>query len=305
MRYSKLLICAASAVALAGCSDDNGIVDNGTPDPMALVRFINAVPDTGTVDLRFPDRVENLPTFLGVSFRGTSGFFQRVTPGTRPARVFPNSTDPGLTQVRLVDTTVTMNANSRYTMVYAGRAANNQDRLAVLDEMATPPTPPTGNIALKVLHVAQGTGNVDVYVTPAPAGSNNADPIGNAVTVIRNVPFLGMSGYVNVPVRPFATTSTPATTETLYQFTVTAAGSTTPLFTVRPNQPGVAAPAGVTYGAQPGVGINQAVMTVVVAGGSIAGTRQSTSATQTPTVFLIADKTCASNSASTTPVTQC
>lgn len=282
MRFGKLVLCAGTLLGLAACSDDSGVTTGGPPAPAALVRFINTVTDTGTVDLRFVDRVESLPTMQGVAFRGASGLYQRVEPGNRNARVFPTSTNVDLTQIRLVDTTVTLVADNRYTLVYAGRASGNQDRLAVLTDDITLPTPPANNIAIQVLHAATGVGNVDVYITPAGAATN-ANPIGNAVAVVSNIPNLGKSAYVNVPVRP-------TTGENLYQFTVTAAGSTTPLFTARPNQPGAQPPAGATYGPQPGVQITGSVMTAVLTSGSVPGTRQSTTANQSPTVLLLIDK---------------
>ena|SRR5688572_26689972 len=279
MRYSKYLMTVL-AFSIVACEIDDPGVTNNTPGPAALVRFINVGVDTGTVDLRFVDRVENLPTLQGVAFRGASGIFQRVEPGARNARVFVNSTDPVLTQVRLVDTTLTLTANERYTLIYAGRANGNQDRLAVLNEPATLPSPP--GLAIKIINAGGTTGAVDVYIAPAPSGSNNADPIANAVTVVRNVPLLGQSAYVTVPIRP-------TTGEVLYQFAVTAAGSTTVLFSGRPNLPG--APSTVsTTGPSPGVQIAGSVLTAVVAPGSIAGTRQSTAATTTPTVLLLIDK---------------
>src|SRR5687767_14525849 len=177
MRYSKYLMTVL-AFSIVACEIDDPGVTNNTPGPAALVRFINVGVDTGTVDLRFVDKVENLPTLQGVAFRGASGIFQRVDPGTRMARVFVNSTDPVLTQVRLVDTTLALTANERYTLVYAGRANNNQDRLAVINEAATLPSP-TG-LAIKILHAAVGTGPVDVYIAPADTGANNVDPIANA-----------------------------------------------------------------------------------------------------------------------------
>lgn len=284
MRYSKLLTCIVSLAALGACSDDEGVTDV-TLQPAALVRFINAVPDTGTVDLRFIDKVENLPTLLGVAFRAHSGGYQRVAPGARPTRVFPNSNDPKLTQIMLVDTTVTLSEGQHYTLVYVGRAAGNQDRLAVLVDPPTP-TPPAGNIAINVLNASVAlTGPVDIYVAPATSTTvGNADPIANAVTVVKNVAFLGRSAYVNIPVRP--TTGTP-----LYQFVVTAAGSTTPIFSAIPNLPGIPTPTGQLFGPQPGVQISGSVLTAVIAPGSVVGTRQSTSANQTPTVVLWADKT--------------
>jgi hypothetical protein len=282
MRFGKLVLCAGTLLGLAACSDDSGVTNGGPPPPAALVRFVNTVTDTGTVDLRFVDKVESLPTMQGIAFRGASGLYQRVEPGARNARVFPTSTNIDLTQIRLVDTTVTFVADNRYTLVYAGRANGNQDRLAVIADDLVLPTPPANNIAFQVLHAATGVANVDVYITPAGA-ANNPNPIANAVAVVRNLGFLGKSAYVNVPVRP-------TSGDNLYQFTVTAAGSTTPLFTARPNQPGALPPAGATYGPQPGVQINGSVMTAVLTSGSVAGTRQSTAATQTPNVVLLIDK---------------
>jgi hypothetical protein len=278
MRYSKYMLFFLAAT-LAACDDDGVSVND--PGPAALVRFINAVPDTGTVDLRFIDKVENLPTLQGVAFRAASGVFQRADVGARSAVVFLNSTNVTATATRLVESTLDLAADTRYTLIYAGRATGNQDQLAVINE-AAPPTPPAGQIAIKVLHAAVGTGPVDVYVAPATSGANNTDPIANAVTVIRNVGYLAQSGYVNVPVRP-------TSGEILYQFAVTPAGATNVVLSGRPNLPGAAATVSTT-GPQPGVQIAGSVLTAVVLPGSVPGTRQSTTANQTPTVALIVDK---------------
>jgi hypothetical protein len=279
-------------LAVAACKDDSGITEVGPPAPAALVRFINAGVDTGTVDLRFPDRVENLPTMLGVAFRATSGGYQRVGAGTREVRVFPYSTNINLTSIRLVDTTVPLQADVRYTMVYAGRAragapAAESHRLAIIEDPAAP-TPPAGQIAIKALHTAVGTGNVDVYVV-AVASATEATPanfVTNNVAVLRNVPYLAQSAYVNVPVRP-------ATAGALYRLVVTAAGSTTPVFAVTPNQPGAVSTV-PTVGPQPGVQIGGSVLTAVIAPGATPGTREAvaTGATAniTPTAFLLVDK---------------
>jgi hypothetical protein len=288
MKFSKLFGCALPLLLMVGCSDDDGVTPGGAPPPAATVRFINAVVDTGTVDLSFVDRVENLPTLMGVPFRGHSGMYQRVEPGTRAARIFPSSTDINLTSVRLVDTNVALGANTRYTLVYAGRAAAGAPaaeahRLHVIEDPA-PPTPPAGQIALQALHVAVGVGNVDVYVvavdtvtsaTPANWETSNA-------AVFRNIGYLGKANaYANVPA---------LSGSRLYRFVVTPAGATTVLFASTPNQPGAAQPAGASYGPQPGVQIAGSVLTAVIAPGSTPGTRQSTTANQSPAVVLIADK---------------
>lgn len=280
-------MCVVPLLAATACTDDDG-VSVQEPGPAASVRFINAVPDTGTVDLRFVDRVENLPTLLGVPFQGWSGFYQRVEPGDRVARVFPNSSDVELTKIRLVDTVLALEEGTRYTLVYAGRASatapeTERHRLEVIVDPPTPPTPGADEIALQVLNVAVGMGAVDVYVvrvdsaavpTPADFATNNAAKLSNIGFLEKAV------DYVNAP----------ALSSGLYRFVVTATGSTTPIFEATPNQPGAAAPPGATYGPQPGVRIAGSVLTAVVVGGSTPGTRQSTAENQNPTVFLMADK---------------
>lgn len=288
MKFRKLFLFALPLLLITGCSDDTGITPGGPRPPMALVRFVNTTVDTGTVDLSFVDRVENLPTMKGVAFRGHSGLYQGVEPGTRAARVFPSSSDINLTQIRLVDTNVNLGAEQRYTLVYAGRArsgvpAAEAHRLQVIEDPA-PPTPPAGQIAVQALHAAVGVGNVDVYIVAVDSAAA-ATPGTWATTHaarIANVPYLGKgAAHVNVP----ALSGTR-----LYRFIVTPAGSTTPLFQATPNQPGVAAPAGAVYGPTPGVRIAGSTLTAVVAPGSTPGSRQSTAATQTPTVFFLIDR---------------
>jgi hypothetical protein len=282
MRYGKILTFIVPLLAVAAC-DDSGVTGPRSGEPMALIRLVNTATDIGTVDFRFIDRVENLPTLLGVDFRNYSGGYQRTYTGTRPARVFPFSLNPDSTQIMLVDTMLTLSANARYTMVYAGQTTANQDRLAVFEDPATLPTPPAGQIAVKALHGAFGTGNVDVYVVPVDT-TNSPTPANFqtvAAHVFTNVSYLSQSDYANVPTR---------TAPGLYRFVVTAAGSDTPLFATTPNLPGAAAPAGATYGPQPGVRIAGSVLTVVVASGSVPGSRGSVAANQTPTSFLMIDK---------------
>jgi hypothetical protein len=282
MRYGKTLMCIATMLALAAC-DDDGITGPREFGPSASIRFVNVITDTGTVDFRFVDRVENLPTLLGVPYAGYSGMFQRTHAGSRPTRIFPNATDPTLTQVRLVDTNVNLAQNTRYTFVYAGRAGGGQDELAIFEE-AAPPTPPAGSIAVRVLHAGFGVGNVDVYVVPV---DSVRAPLGDwetpSIHQFANVGYLSPTQYINVAARPSGAAA--------YRFVVTAPGSDTPLFVATPNQPGVNPPAGASYGPQPGTQISGSVLTLVLTPGTVAGTRQSTTGNQSPSGFLMIDKT--------------
>jgi hypothetical protein len=277
MKSYKILTLGLAVVALAACSDDDGVVGPAREEPKALVRFINAVPDTGVVDFRFIDNLENLPTFLGVPFRASSGVYQSVGVGTRPVRVFPNSSDPVAAQRFLIDTTITLTAGSRYTFIYAGRARGNADRLAVIEDDATLPAP-AANIAVRTIHAAVGTGAVDVYV----ANSGAADPIAAKVGQFPNVAYLGKTAYANLPVR----TGTGA----LYLFGIASAGAATTSFSATPNQPGIPTPAGQLTSPQPGVQIAGSVLTAVVFPGATAGSPAATAANQTPTVVLFIDK---------------
>lgn len=283
MRIRKFLLAALPLLVLSACDDDgsNPPADLG---PNAPMRFINVVRDTGTVDFRFIDRVENMPSFQGVAVRGASGVYQSHGAGNRNTRLFPSDNNIDVTSIILKDTTLTIAANNRYTFVYAGRAATNEDVLAVFEDPATLPQP-GADIAIKVLHAAHGIDAVDVYVVPVASATaaTPADFATSRVAVIQNVGYLSQSAYINVPVRP--TSETP-----LYRFVVTAPGSTTVLFATTPNVPGEPAPAGATYGPQPGVQIAGSVLTAVIAPGTIEDTRGSATANQTPGVFLLVDK---------------
>lgn len=295
MRYYKFLMCALPLLAVAACSDSDGVTDLGAPEPKALVRFINAVPDTGTVDFAFVDIVENLPSLKEVAFQSSSGFYQRAEAGTRPVRIFPNSTNIDLTSIRLVDTTVDLKVNTRYTMVFAGRAADGSHGLEIIEDPATPPTPPAGSIALQVLNLAVGMGAVDVYIVPVDERDDPvpADFATDNVAVVSNVGYLKKAGdYINVPaLDPLADADGP-----YYMFIVTAAGSTTPIFHAVPDATGEPAPSSGSYGPQPGVQIEGSVLTAVVMSGATPGTRQSTITVEgvemvrPPTVLVIADK---------------
>jgi len=290
MRYGKFLMALTPLVGLAACADNSGITEQGDPSPAALIRFINAVPDTGTVDLRFVDIVESLPMLQGVALQGTSGYYQRAEPGARHARIFPNSTLPNVTQIMLVDTTINLTAETRYTLVYAGRANGNQDRLAVLQDEPLASVPNAGaGLAIRVLNVAQGAaaplGNVDVYFVPVTSATAATPADWQTVNAgkISNVGFLAKSAYATLTVRP-------TTTGNLYRFVVTQAGTGTILFAATPNQPGVQQVAGATYGPQPGMQVAGSVMTAVLLGGSIPGTKESASANQSATVTMMHDK---------------
>ena len=279
MRNKLFLALGLAAFGLSACKDDSGVTDPKPIAPAALIRFVNATVDTGTVDFRFVDKVENLPTFLGVKYRGTSGGYQRVDPGTRPVRIFVNSSNPTEAQKRLVDTTITLAANTRYTLVYMGQARGNADRLVVLTDPVTFPTPAAGNIAVRTFNADPALGAADVYV----ARSDTADPVAKSAAKFTNVAVQAYSSYSEVAA---------ASASTLYKFAVTPTGSATPAYTDSPNVPGAAPPAGASYGPQPGVRIAGSVLTAILTGAPTAGSPAANSANQATStrVVVVSDK---------------
>jgi hypothetical protein len=299
MRYGKLLLGLVPLLGLVACGDDTGVNPGGPPPPAATIRFINAGTDWGPVDLRFVDIVENLPTLGQVTFRGTSGFYQRAQSGSRHVRVFAYSENADTTRMVLVEEpSLQLAANQRYTLVYAGRGATapeaERGRLLRLEDPQAP-TPPTGQIMFQALHVAVGTPAVDVYIVPVDAVTDPtpANWRTASVGVLRNVQYgQRATDYVTVPARP-----TTGTALRFYRFVAAPAGSTTgdPLFAATPNQAGLPAPApgAVGHGTVPpqsGVQIAGSVMTAIIAPGSTPGTRGSAAANQARTVFLVHDR---------------
>jgi hypothetical protein len=296
MRFKTMLVLGLAVVGAGACKNESGISDPITLAPAATIRFINAVVDTGTVDFRFIDKVENLPMLLGVPFRGTSGFFTRVAPGARPVRIFVNSTDPVETQKRLIDTTITLAADKRYTLLYAGAARGNADRLVVIEETTPPPTPAAGTVALRVLNADPGRAAADVgfaisdTVKPAVAPDTALKPAPARTvyaplsTRIANVPYLAYSPYATLSALP------AGGRDSLYQVQVATAGSGTVAYRALTTQRGAAPPAGATYGPQPGVQIAGSVLTAVLLPGATPGSKAATASNQTPTVILLVDK---------------
>ncbi len=254
-RYVGLLFLVPLLFVVAAC-DDDGVSVNQI-DPAGLVRFINAAPQPGVVDLRFIDRVENLPLFQEIGFGQSSGAgYQRVLSGTRHLRVFPNSTDPTEASTRLVDNPgFNLATDERVTLLLTQDGGSHQ--VTRLADPGTIQRAPAGQIAVKAIHAASGnTGAVDVYVVPTPVP---ADWRTNNAHVFTNVAYQSSTGYVNLPV---------LTGTTLYHFIVTPAGDNSViLFNAAPNQPG-ATSAQPTAGPQPGVRIAESVLTAVLMPGA-------------------------------------
>lgn len=263
-RILKASILCLAAGVLNACTPEEVIITEDIPT--AGVRFIHAVPDTGAMDMRPVDIVEN-STFYGVGFRGTSLlFYKNARAGARHFRIFMSGTTQAVASTVVKDTTVNLEAGHRYTFILWGFArpgSNPGMRLDVIDDN---PADPGANVALRLVNAGAGLGAIDgrFYTT---GGTPPTAPSWAAV------PELTASAYVS-------------TAPGSIRYNVRAAGSATNLFADATALAGVAAT--VDLDAQPGTTIAGSAVSGFVFPRSVAG---STAANfTTPGIIFVWDR---------------
>jgi hypothetical protein len=232
MRLSRLLLLPVALLAMTACSDDDGVTVNARP-PLGGVRFINAVPDGGPVDIRMIDQVQwsassvSMSNYYGLPFR--AGTIHWATEAkARHIRVFPTDSNITVTSQILHDTTITIEPNKNITLMLVGtRAANDLHFVQIDDDV---PELADGQIAARVVN-AGATGAVDGYFTASTSTSIAA----MAPTVANVAPF-SASAYVVRATDAFAAQATPAGSQASIWSFVAPAGE--------PAADGVAAAAG-------------------------------------------------------------
>lgn len=258
MRLTRIATLCLGLGLIAACSEDK--VSAPTLPPLAGVRFINAVADTGAVDIRMIDQVEYTPTASALQFRsGTE--HQPTEAKARHLRVFPTSTNQAVTQNFLLDTTITISANTRVTLLLTGSArAKTLKFVTITDDVSAPAA---GTIGVRLVNASTGAVNgylVDTVTTAI------ADP-----AAASNVGSLAQSPYVSRAVGKAAVR-------------VTDVGSTTV------NASAFGPVASVLTGANPAAGINSAgtKFSVYYFPRGVAGSPQN--AVTTPTVVWFVDR---------------
>jgi hypothetical protein len=228
----RLLRCAALAIAgavLAGCRHDITGTTTSIPD-LAYVRYVHAMPDTGEVDVHLVDAVENLnfmdPSTGYTPYR-TVSTYTGIAAGSRHFRVFTNmqSTNINVVSQVILDTTLTLAANTYYTILHTGYARTGQTPHQHFVLLTDPrPTVTTGQFAMRAIVAAPGLGTVDVYKT-ADTATATALPASPA-----------FSGVAYSTPTNWTSFSTGATALRVF-----GAGTTTPTLTKIPAPAGAAA----------------------------------------------------------------
>ena len=169
-RLFALCLVACGAVA---CGEDS----IGAAPPIAALRFVNAVGDTGAMDFRVVDVVGDAPQFLDNTFRSATPY-QAVEAGTRHLKVFisPSRTDTLVGSPTVWDTTFTFAVGTNYSVVMTGFARTTSlpaMRMLILQDDLTAPA--TGQVRLRAVNVGSGLGAIDAFVrrgTEAPPGTS-------------------------------------------------------------------------------------------------------------------------------------
>ena len=175
-RILQLPMLGLAAGALFACKPEEVIETEQIPT--AGIRFINAVPDTGSMDFRPVDIVENT-TFYNVTFRSTSIlYYKNARAGTRHFKIFrtPDLNKPAAEQIATASTVVAdladqvLEAGKRYTYILWGNARGNAPAMRVT-VITDDPADPATQVAVRVINAcvpglcgASADGNVDARV---------------------------------------------------------------------------------------------------------------------------------------------
>lgn len=182
MRFERTVLLAALVVSAVACSSDTNGVTNPA-GPLAYIRYVQAIPDTGTVDFRAVDIVENLDA-NNVGY-GYVGAYHGVTPGSRHFKVFVDmgSTDINVVTQVMKDTTLTLTAGTYYTILHTGfaRTGNSpRQHLQVITD--SPASPSASQFAMRTFLASPGPlGSVDVYATADTTSALAGSPTYSAV----------------------------------------------------------------------------------------------------------------------------
>ncbi len=264
MRLHKLALMAVVALSAAACTDDAGPF-LAPARSQAFVRWVNAVPDTFALNLRFVDKVEGSAWWEVQPFRFI-GNYQGVDAGTRKITVFGSGDN--IDQVSQtfgpVAGEVTFQPNTYYTLMSTGSARAGTVTLTLIQDPR--PSAPAG-IAYRVINAGLGTA-VDAYATAT------------ATTAISGTP--AIAGVANLAGSDYVTASTGAVA-----FRVTDAGTTT----IRASAlaPAGAAAASTSQSNQAGYSIAGSMLTAFVFPRSVAGSAAPQTGFTTPAVIWMQD----------------
>lgn len=209
MNLQRHFLLSAGLLAVTACGSDSTAPVLKTPGTSGLVRFINAVPDTGFQDFRFMDVVAGVPNveFVNLPFRGgTDVAFQRVAVGAHQIRVFmgssntttaaPNGFDPAVVSTVMADTAFTFAQDVAQTFVFYGSARAGAQKFLITTDARPSLTAASGTLGFRATNLTAGA--VDVYLVPGATAATAA----SGTPVVAGLSPAATSAYITPAVAP-------------------------------------------------------------------------------------------------------
>lgn len=174
MIFKRLLLLGVATFAVSACAKDNSPT-TPTLSAVGFVRFVNAVPDTGALDYRFVDIIEDAPSnFTQIAFRGGVNYsYQPIAVGPHHIRVFlsnSNGLAPEVVSTVVLDTTFNFSENQHYTFLHTGYArAGSTPKQKFIIFSDNFPSLAAGQFGLRAINASPTSGLVDVFASLATA----------------------------------------------------------------------------------------------------------------------------------------
>lgn len=205
MRLSRFVLLGLASSLLAACENKNTVTTTVFP-ATSYTRIVNAVADTGGLDMRAVDQVEFSPVANNLAFRTATTYFQTEA-GVRHFRVFPTSTNINVTSQVVTDAFVTVPANGRFTLLLAGSARTGAVKVWVIDDTA--PVPVAGQIGVRLVNAAGGV--IDGYTVATATTALPATPTFGGLGLLTQSNYLiRPTGAVAIRVADAGTTTVKA-----------------------------------------------------------------------------------------------
>lgn len=237
---SSLAVLAVAVVVGCKHDADGSLV---TAAPVAGLRYINLVPDTGGMDFRVIDVVGDAPNTVNATFRtGGSPYgvtivgmpaHTAVAAGTRHIRAFMSGSTIPIASTVMLDMTYAFDAGQNYTVYLWGYSrTGGTPAIAALVVKDSVPTLAANQFAVRALHLAPtlaptlASTGVSVWVDTLAAATT---PTGTPT--FASVAPGAVTAYQAFTARA-AVTGPPAVPALNYRTSVTVATTTTPFFQV-------------------------------------------------------------------------
>lgn len=163
-----------------------------TATDSAQIRFIDASPDTGGLDV--------YQNSSAVAYNIGFGTITSYVPLTQGSYTF--AADAAGTRQQLVSAKQTLTEGKQYTAIIGNIAASLQE--TIFTDQNTPA--PAGQVAFRFIDEATRVGAVDIYLVPTSGKLSTSAPVAT------NIAFTATTGYINVPTGTYAIVVVPTGT---------------------------------------------------------------------------------------------